>query len=265
MLNWLHAPPSSETLFKKYLKCVHIAAIPCPLHSYKLCFPCSNHLSNPFPCLTLSQDNGLASSYIPKIKGIRQNSLNFLLQNSQDLTPEQPYSLPAMSSTWLLSVDKLEPPRASLSPREKIESEKWENAEAKTNSQARQNNNRVAIKQSQRLLVPSQGLQIIFWAVFFEVFCKYWNPHCMLPQSTQTPDRLKPEVGDVDSWLPHHQPIRRTSMSWSHTSRPLSLTLSLSLALTAFGRCRPFKLSRTLYTVGARNKRCTCLHYTQRQ
>ena len=85
MLNWLHALPSSETLFKKYLKCIHIAAIPHPLHSHKLCFPCSDLLST-FPCLTLSQDNGLASSYVPKIKGIRQNSLNSLLQNSQDLS-----------------------------------------------------------------------------------------------------------------------------------------------------------------------------------
>ena len=84
--HWPHAPPSPATLFKKDLKCIHIAAIPYPLHSYKLCFPHSNLLSNLFPSLTLSHDNGLASSYIPNIKGIRQNSLNSLLQNPQDLS-----------------------------------------------------------------------------------------------------------------------------------------------------------------------------------
>ena len=84
--HWPHAPPSPATLFKKDLKCIHIAAIPYPLHSYKLCFPHSDLLSNLFPSLTLSHDNGLASSYIPNIKGIRQNSRNSRLQNPQDLS-----------------------------------------------------------------------------------------------------------------------------------------------------------------------------------
>ena len=25
--------------------------------------------------------------------------------------------------------------------------------------------------------MPPQGLEIIFWAIWFELFCRYWNPH----------------------------------------------------------------------------------------
>ena len=63
-------------------------------------------------------------------------------------------------------------------------------------------NNSLAIKQSQGPLVPLQGLQIIFWAISFELFCRYRNLHqveevnCMLPTSTQCPDRL-----ELEGWL----------------------------------------------------------------
>ena len=37
----------------------------------------------------------------------------------------------------------------------------------------------IAIKHSQGLLVPSQGLEIIFWAISCELSYRYWNPHQM--------------------------------------------------------------------------------------
>ena len=39
-----------------------------------------------------------------------------------------------------------------------------------------QNINSLAIKHSQELLVPSQGLKIIFWAISCELSYRYWNP-----------------------------------------------------------------------------------------
>ena len=92
-----------------------------------------------------------------------------------------------MSSICILSVGKLD-------------SENREYAERKENSQARQNNKNLAVKQSQGPSVLHQGLWIIFQATSFELFCRYSNPHqveevnCLQPTSTETTDLLKPEV-----------------------------------------------------------------------
>ena len=56
----------------------------------------------------------------------------------------------------------------------------------------------------------------------FELFCRYWNPHQMGEVTLCYPWACWPQTGwnqkadDADSHLPHHQPIRRMSMSWSH-------------------------------------------------
>ena len=50
------------------------------------------------------------------------------------------------------------------------------NTETKENSQRIPNNNNVVIKHSQGPLVPSQGLQIIFWAISYELSYRYENP-----------------------------------------------------------------------------------------
>ena len=58
----------------------------------------------------------------------------------------------------------------------------------------------------------------------FELVCRYWNPlqvekltinNGMLPTSTQTPDQLDLNIDDTYSCSPHHQSVRRLSMSWS--------------------------------------------------
>ena len=46
-------------------------------------------------------------------------------------------------------------------------------AERKGTIQEKQNNNSLAIKQSQGPLVPSQGLQILSRATSIEMFCRY--------------------------------------------------------------------------------------------
>ena len=60
-----------------------------------------------------------------------------------------------MSSTCLLFVEKLEPPRHSPSSNQRTEKMQKEKKSVKQN-------NSLAIKQSQGPLVPLQGLQIIF-------------------------------------------------------------------------------------------------------
>ena len=39
------------------------------------------------------------------------------------------------------------------------------------------NNSSSVMKDSQGLLFPPQGLQIIFWAIFHELSYRHWNPH----------------------------------------------------------------------------------------
>ena len=60
---------------------------------------------------------------------------------------------PSPISACFLSIEKL--------VKGQTQSEKGENAERKENSEARQYNNTLAIKQSQGPLAPPQGLQII--------------------------------------------------------------------------------------------------------
>ena len=52
----------------------------------------------------------------------------------------------------------------------------------------RLNNNSLVIKLSQGLLVPPQGLQIIFWAISCELSHRYWNPTSWKKLTTWWPD-----------------------------------------------------------------------------
>ena len=47
----------------------------------------------------------------------------------------------------------------------------------------------------------------------------------VLPTSVQTPDQLGLKVDDVDSYLLHHQPIRKMSTSWSCAFWTITLKL----------------------------------------
>ena len=42
------------------------------------------------------------------------------------------------------------------------------------------------------------------------------------------------KVDDADSWLPYQQPVRRMSMSWSHTATPLSHPVFKNFSLKVF-------------------------------
>ena len=55
-----------------------------------------------------------------------------------------------------------------------VKSEKWKNTKVKKSSQ---NNNSLVTKQNQGILVPPQRLQIMFWAISCELFCRDWNSH----------------------------------------------------------------------------------------
>ena len=74
------------------------------------------------------------------------------------------------------------------------------------NSQARQNNKNLAIKQNQSHLVLRQGLQIILWAMSFELFCRHWNPtrwkklmECCL-QSCESQTSWNQKVDDASNY-----------------------------------------------------------------
>ena len=55
-------------------------------------------------------------------------------------------------------------------------------------SQTRQNNNSLVTKHSQGPLVPPQGLEIIFWAVSWELSWRHWNPYQEEKLTTWWPD-----------------------------------------------------------------------------
>ena len=72
----------------------------------------------------------------------------------------------------------------------------------------------------------------------------------MLPTSMETPDQLDLKIDHVDSYLSHHQPTRRMSVSWS---RPLwTITIKLVtvfpkpgyLVLRALAYCVPLCLAK---------------------
>ena len=62
-----------------------------------------------------------------------------------------------MSSTCLLSIEKLQPSRPSSIPKNKLNQRSEKNAEINKNNLARQNNKGLVIQQSQGLSVPPQG------------------------------------------------------------------------------------------------------------
>ena len=96
-----------------------------------------------------------------------------------------------MSSACLLSVKKKKSQQITLI-------REMRRCRSKGKQLSRQNNS-LAIRQSQRPLVPPPGLEIIFSDISSELSCRYWNPcqvgevNCMLPTSTKTPDQLEPE------------------------------------------------------------------------
>ena len=115
------------------------------------------------------------------------------------------------------------------------------------NSQVRQNNSNVAIKQRQGCLVPPQGLYVMFWAMSFELFCRYWNPIRWKKLTVCCPQAWRPQitwnkkVDDTDSQLPYYQPVRRVAMSWSHAPQSSSLTLSEKRFLESFLAVQAFQ------------------------
>lgn len=106
--------------------------------------------------------------------------------------------------------------------------------------QARQNNNTSAIKpKSKTFGFPSQGQQIILWAMSSQLFGRDWNSYqvgevnCILPTNMRTQTGLVCWLNDLTtSQSEEHPPADHThptspshnlSMSWSHTPQaPLS-------------------------------------------
>ena len=82
----------------------------------------------------------------------------------------------------------------------------------------------------------------------------------LLPTSMQTPDQLDLRVDGVDSHLPHCQPIRRMSMSWS---RPL-WTIIIKL-LTVFHKLGHvvFRASAHCGPLSLANTKTTLFYFTQ--
>ena len=69
----------------------------------------------------------------------------------------------------------------------------------------------------------ARAIDNILSYISFELFCRNWNPHRWKELTVCYPQALRPQISwnqkvdDVDSWLPHLQPIRWMSRSWSHT------------------------------------------------
>ena len=84
--------------------------------------------------------------------------------------------------------------------------------------------------------------------------------HGMLPTSLQTPDRLDLKVDNVDSHLPHYQPIRRMCTSWSHPLWTIVIKLLTifhkleHMVLRASAHCVPLSLA---------NNKATLSYFTQ--
>ena len=100
--------------------------------------------------------------------------------------------------------------------KEPIQSEKWKNTEKKENS-----NNNSAIQQSQRRLVSSSKTMDNILSHVLGAVLQVLKPplveeaNCVLP--TYRPQTSwNQKVDDTDSQSPHHPPIRKVSMSWSH-------------------------------------------------
>jgi len=96
-----------------------------------------------------------------------------------------------------------------LSSKKQISSEKWENENTKESSQVKENNNNLAIKQSQGFLML-QGLQIISLAISSGCFNRNQTPTRwkLGATGTETSERLEPE-----GWLRFlkHHPLTSSS------------------------------------------------------
>ena len=123
----------------------------------------------------------------------------------------------------------------------------------KENSQARQNNNTSAIKQSQGPSVPPQGLQRIFGAISLSSFADTETPTRWKKLTACSPQACRPQTGwnqqidDANSWLPHHQPIRSMPTSWSHPEHIRLLTIPSRAGhavLRALANCGPLWLAK---------------------
>ena len=128
---------------------------------------------------------------------LHQESLYLLLTSchKQDsMEPFQDKASSPMPFACLLPVEKFSLLSHPQVLKDKF-NQKWENAERKENSQVRQNNDSLAIKQNQGHLIPLQGLQKIHWAMTFELFFKYWKPHRWKNLTVCCPEALKPQTG----------------------------------------------------------------------
>ena len=69
-----------------------------------------------------------------------------------------------------------------------------------------------------RVLVPLQGIYITISLSCFEdtETPTRWKQLTGCPQAREPQTSWNQKVDDADSHLPHHQPIRRMSMNWSH-------------------------------------------------
>ena len=101
----------------------------------------------------------------------------------------------------------------------------------------------------------------------FELFHTYWNPSrwekltICCPQGYQSHTVPNQQVDDTDSWLPHHQPIRRVSMSWPCTHKHIP-TLSLkTYPWKSLGSSNLLSINYLDSLVSACNKCCALLHH----
>ena len=97
----------------------------------------------------------------------------------------------------------------------------------------------------------------------FELFYRYWNPHQVKINCTCSLQARRPKtvwnkkVDDVDSWLSHHQPIRRML----EDPGMLSFTLSLKIFPWKPLRVGLLSISYLDSLLGACSKHYTCLHH----
>ena len=89
-----------------------------------------------------------------------------------------------------------------------------------------------------------------------ELFCRYWNPHKVgklmvcCPQAQRPQTSWNQKADDTDSYLPHNQPVKRMSTSWSRPLWPITIKLLTTLSkgehtvLRALARCGPLCLAK---------------------
>ena len=124
----------------------------------------------------------------------------------------------------LQEIGFIQPPWPSLSSKEQVQLLIREAGDADMGGQFKRNNS-AALGQGPGS--PSRDTH----NSTFELFCRYWNllqvgeVNCMLPTGTWPQTGWNQKVGDADSYLPFHQPIRRVSTSWSHP--PWTITIKL--------------------------------------